>query len=128
MRKVLHFPKKKKNQGHRLLVDMARALKEHPQNENLWFLKGNTFYFLLQPQKAIDCYEKALDIKKDYYEAWNNMGLAYGELKQYQKAFDCYEKALDIKEDLHEAWNNMGIAYRKLEQPQKAIDCYEKSP
>ena len=68
------FSEEEKNQGHRLLVDMARALKEHPQNENLWFLKGNTFYFLLHYKKAIACYEKALAIKEGLHEACYNMG------------------------------------------------------
>ena len=64
--------------------------------------------------------KKALDIKKDYHEAWYNMGVAYGKLEQPKKAIDCYEKALDIKKDYHEAWDNMGITYIELEEYQKS--------
>ena len=78
-------------------------------------------------QKAIECFEKALAIKKYFHEACYNMGNAYDELGKHQKVIDCYEKALTIKADLHQAWNNMGNLYGKLGEYQKAIDCCEKA-
>jgi tetratricopeptide (TPR) repeat protein len=45
-------------------------------------------------KRAIECYEKAIAIKPDYYEAWNNMGNVYNKLGEYEKAFFSYTQSI----------------------------------
>jgi tetratricopeptide (TPR) repeat protein len=61
-------------------------------------------------EEAIASYDKALEIKPDYHEAWNNRGNALGDLGRLEEAIASYDKALEIKPDYHEAWYNRGIA------------------
>jgi Tfp pilus assembly protein PilF len=68
--------------------------------------------------KAIECYEKAIEIKPDKHEAFNNMGLAYSNKGDKDKAIECYQKAIEIKPDFHEAYVNLGfylIKFGKIE-------------
>ena len=51
---------------------------------------------------------KALEIKPDYAEAHNNLGLALASRGQVDEAIAHYRKALEIKPDYAEAHNNLG--------------------
>jgi tetratricopeptide (TPR) repeat protein len=69
---------------------------------------GNAYSFLGQKEKAIECYQKVIEIKPDDDKAWNNMGNATDDLGQKEKAIEYYQKAIEIKPDYEAAWNNMG--------------------
>jgi Flp pilus assembly protein TadD len=97
-------------------------------------LKINAFYNMGlacsnkgDKDKAIECYQKAIDIKPDEHKAFNNMGLAYADKGDKDKAIECYQKAIDIKPDEHKAFNNMGLAYADKGDKDKAIECYQKA-
>ncbi len=92
-----------------------------------YYNMGNAYGELGEYQKAINAYQKAIEIKLDMHEAYNNMGNAYNELKKYQKAINACQKAIEIKPDNHEAYNNMGNAYNGLKEYQKAINVYQKA-
>ena len=77
--------------------------------------------------QAIEAFQKAVEIKPDNHEAWNNMGVAYEKQSDYTKAIEAYQKAVEIKPDLHEAWTNMGLVYEKQGNYSKAIEAYQKA-
>ena len=57
-------------------------------------------------QSAIDYLDRALTIKPDYAEAYNNRGTALQELKRLEEALASYDQALRIKPNYAEAhWN-----------------------
>ena len=84
---------------------------------------GNSYYRLGQYNKAIKCYEKALE--DDNYgspgNTWFNMGLIYNQQKQYTMAIECYEKAMADKKyiSLPNIWNELTKAYNKTGQFEK---------
>ncbi len=80
-----------------------------------------------QYAKAIASYDKALEIKPDKDEAWNNRGNALDDLGRLEDAIASYDKALEIKPDYHEAWNNRGIALGNLGRLKEAIASYDKA-
>ena len=45
--------------------------------------KGNSYYDSKDFKKAIDCFDKALQIYPRYINALNNKGNAYSNLKEY---------------------------------------------
>ena len=58
-------------------------------------------------EEAIEAYNKALAIKPDYAEAYNNMGNALKEQGKLEEAIEAYNKALAIKPDYAEAIENL---------------------
>lgn len=52
-------------------------------------------------EEAIASYDKAIEIKPDYYRAWDNRGDVLRELEQYQEAVSSYSKALEVNPDYH---------------------------
>jgi tetratricopeptide (TPR) repeat protein len=74
-----------------------------------------------------ECYKKALAIKPDYIEAYNNMGASLKEQGKLEAAIEAYKKALAIKPDYAEAYNNMGIALQEQTKMEAAIEAYKKA-
>ena len=80
-----------------------------------------------QVDEAIAHYRKALEIKPDYAEAHNNLGVALAGRGQVDEAIAHYRKALEIKPDYAEAHNNLGIALAGRGQVDEAIAHYRKA-
>jgi tetratricopeptide (TPR) repeat protein len=45
-------------------------------------------------EDAIASYDKALELKPDLHEAWNNRGNALNDLGRWEEAIASYDKAL----------------------------------
>ncbi|MEA5614969.1 tetratricopeptide repeat protein, partial [Nodularia spumigena] len=59
-------------------------------------------------EEAVASYDRALEFKPDYHQAWNNRGYALRNLGRYEEAIASFDKALEIKPDYHQAWYNRG--------------------
>ena len=98
-----------------------------PERASLSNQKAILLHIERRYSEAIASYDKALEIKPDYHEAWNNRGIAFYYLQRYSEAIASYDKALEIKPDDHEAWNNRGIAFYYLQRYSEAIASYDKA-
>jgi superkiller protein 3 len=115
----------------RELVRIQTLIDEDEQTEEqkaeLFFEQALLYRYAEQYAKAIASYDKALEIKPDYHDAWYNRGIALGNLGRWEEAIASYDKALEIKPDDHEAWYNRGIALRNLGRLEEAIASYDKA-
>jgi Flp pilus assembly protein TadD len=67
--------------------------------------------------EAIEASQKALELKPDYPEAWNNIGAAYNSLGQFEKGAAACEQALRLNPGFTLARNNLNYAREKLTPP-----------
>lgn len=77
---------------------------------------GNAYDEKLEHDKAIKCYNRAIEIDPNYIKPWNNMGVAYINKKEYDKAIECYKKALEIDPNDIGALRNIGYMSIILER------------
>ena len=49
--------------------------------------------------EAIACYKRAIALKPDYHEAYNNLGNALKSRGRFEEAKACYQKALELKDN-----------------------------
>ncbi len=68
---------------------------------NIWLRLGNT-------EKAIDCYEKALSINKNYAPAYNNLGNCYLKKERIDDAEQAYLQAIRHNPNFTDAHFNYG--------------------
>jgi tetratricopeptide (TPR) repeat protein len=120
-----------------VLAQNQAALKE-PSRAWVHMGLGNVSIRLGEYKKAIEFYEKALDIyhmigdARGEGNALGNMGNVSIRLGERDKALDVYEKALELYHRIGDAsgegkvLGNMGIAYADLGEYKKAIGYYEK--
>jgi predicted O-linked N-acetylglucosamine transferase (SPINDLY family) len=80
-----------------------------------------------QPNAAVKSYEKALTIKPDYTDAYNNLGIVLNTLGQFDGAINSYEKAIAIKPDFAEAHSNLGDLLSNLKRLNEALVSFERA-
>lgn len=79
------------------------------------------------PEQAISCWHKALQINPNYADAYYNLGNLFNELKQFKEAEAPYRQALRIKPDYAEAYNNLGVILNEIKRFPEARAAYRKA-
>ncbi|NER32036.1 MAG: tetratricopeptide repeat protein, partial [Symploca sp. SIO1C4] len=57
-------------------------------------------------ERAIANFEKATQLKPDYFQAYYHQGIVLGYLGRIEEAIASYSKATQLKPDYLEAWYN----------------------
>ena len=91
------------------------------------FYTGLTDQDIGKYKQAIKHYTKAIALKPDYAEAYNNRGAAKYSLDQHVEAIKDYDQAIRLKSNFAEAYNNRGAAKNSLGQHVDAIADYNHS-
>jgi tetratricopeptide (TPR) repeat protein len=124
----------------RYMMDNCEALKEKiasndKQNEKSYsdnreavalYTKGVDEAQKGNYKKAVENYEKAVEIDPEFAFAWDNMGLAFRKLEDYDKALAAYNKSLEIDPYGLMPLQNIAIVYRYKKEYDKAIEAYER--
>jgi len=95
-------------------------------NHKAWLEQGNKLFDSEHYEKAMADYDKAIQIKPDYYEAWFNRGLVLYELGHYQETLASYDKAIQFKPDYYNAWfNRAALLANEFNHYKKALVNYD---
>jgi tetratricopeptide (TPR) repeat protein len=81
------------------------------------FLAGITYMELQDSNKAIHHFQRAVQQKPEFGEAWNNLGQVYASNQQRDKAVQAFERALEIQTYLTPEYPAYNLA--RLYQRQK---------
>ena len=73
-----------------------------------WYKKGYEFGEVGEYKKALECYDKALEMDPNFIMAWISKGNMFRELGKPEEAVECYDKALEINPHSSDALNNKG--------------------
>jgi tetratricopeptide (TPR) repeat protein len=60
------------------------------------YKKGLTLYAQGRYEKALDCFEYAIDNKFDFWQSYQMVGYCYFELRERDSALEAFEKSLEI--------------------------------
>ena len=95
------------------------------------FNQGVARYELGYLESALDCYDKVIEIKPDFHEAWINRSQVLDRLGRYQEATTNYYTAIALqsgnKKVLLDHWYNLGCELVNLGQHEEAIAAYNKA-
>ncbi|AFY31115.1 CHAT domain-containing protein [Calothrix sp. PCC 7507] len=92
-----------------------------------WFDLGVKQTMIGDFEGAISSYDKALEIKPGYYEAWYLRGYALSNLKRNEEAIASFDKVLAIQPDYYAAWNRKGAALDHLKRYEDAIASFDQA-
>ena len=110
-----------------------------PRNEEAYTNLGNTYQFLGEHQKALECYDNALTTalvrgeKAKEAEAYKNMANTLQALGEHQKALECYDMVLTTaimngdKAKEVEAYTDMANTLQALGKHEKALECHDEA-
>ena len=89
--------------------------------------RGNDRNFQLKIDEAMSCYRKAIALKPDYVDAYNNMGSLLTDQNKLEEAIVYFREALTFRHDSAEIYYNLGLALKRNDELNEAIGCYQKA-
>jgi tetratricopeptide (TPR) repeat protein len=102
------------------------VVKKHPQVAVGHYNMGNIY---MNDQRnypaAIEAYQKAIQARPDYADAWTNLGVSLQYLSNYREAINALLVAVRLNPGHVEAHNNLGVGYEKIEKTDSAIYHYQ---
>ena len=91
-----------------------------------WFSAGYLYREEDRIEESLSAYDKAINLKPDYAEAYAARGTMKSLLDRRESAVDDYNEAIRLKPDFAEIYNNRGFERTRLGQYELAInDCNE---
>ncbi|MEJ2252209.1 MAG: tetratricopeptide repeat protein [Candidatus Lokiarchaeota archaeon] len=115
---------------------LEKEITINPSNnilKNLFIDLLLSYGFLLsdeyQPNydKAIQIFNRIINLNPKSHRAYYNLGMIYFELKQFKKSLKFYKKALKLKPDYKYAHYNIGLLFESKNKFKKALKNYEKA-
>lgn len=100
-----------------------------PRDEAAEYVKVGLQKMKHQPdyKAAITNFTYAIDIEKNYMEAYYYRGISKLEIKDYKSALDDFTKAIKLLPENPKAFNNRGYAYAELGMFQEALKDFSKA-
>lgn len=108
------------------VTQFALAARLDPKNARIQQELAMAYRDLGKYREAEQHFKKALTLKPDFPDAWNNLATLYLLTKQWDKAIRCTQKAVaSVNYGTPQfAYNNMGLAYYNQGEYQKAVDSF----
>ena len=106
----------------------GKALSEQfPSNAFIPNILGAVHAALGDNEAAVSSYNKAIEIKPDYAEPYNNLGTAFIKTKQYKEAIFRFRKAIILNPGYALAYSNKGISLNELTMYEDALVVFSRA-
>jgi len=100
-----------------------RRLHQAEENND----RGVMLYYRRELSGAEAQFKKAIDIRPDFYEAYNNLGLAVSDQGRREEAVAAFKKAVELSPEAPEAYNNLGCLYKGKKDYQQAVEYFNQA-
>lgn len=94
---------------------------------NAMLAKGQAFLDANEPERALACFDQALELVPNDAEALVKRGSALEQLKRLEEAIECYDRAIAADEGMTVAYLHKGAVFNQLERFNEALECYEQA-
>lgn len=112
----LAYPNFEKNKisMERKLILYSELIAAHPEEAENYFLRGNIYADYRMSGKAMEDYNRALELKPDWAEVYNNRGILFFDTGQWEAARADFKKAEELDQNFEEAHLNLTLVLKKL--------------
>ncbi len=108
------------------IATLEGIVAREPDNRNAWVQLGNNFFGSDQPIKAIEAYEKALELGPDDPDVITDQGTMFRSVGWYDRAISNFQRAAELDPNHLQSRYNMGVVYRyDLQDFPRAIEAWE---
>ena len=97
---------------------------DNDQAARAWLSVG---YLLENVEESISVYDRAISLKSDFVEAYNNRGNAKQKQGQYEDALADYDEAIRLRPDYAKAYHNRGAAKDALDRIDEARQDFKNA-
>ena len=106
---------------------MDLSIKKDKSDPDAYFIKGMTFNYLRQLEKAVGSFKKAIELDSSNTNYYSGLGDSYLNLKKYGKALKSYITATEKTEPIERPFAMIPQMYAELNLPKKALVAFYKS-
>ncbi|MFC2102318.1 tetratricopeptide repeat protein [Bacteroidota bacterium] len=110
-----------------IYAERSYSVKEDLRTANEWYFIGLINYQKKIYNKAIEAFKEAIKLKKDFQDAYKDLGNTYCDIGKFDEAIKCYENVISLNPLSFKAYNNLGIAYTSKEEYDNALEFFKKS-
>ena len=76
------------------IQELEKRATQDPDDEAIWRELGNAYFDRDQYLKAIDAYQRSLEIGPGNANVWTDMGIMYRRIGEFRKAIDAFDMAV----------------------------------
>jgi Flp pilus assembly protein TadD len=91
------------------------------------FNSGVAFYNRKEFSKAIQAYQKVIEMDPTYVEAYNNLGIVYQTMGDVERAFGAYQKSTEVNPRYEKGYNNLGLLFLLQGRYEEAREAFQKA-
>jgi len=91
------------------------------------FNLGVAYYSQREYLKAIQAYQRVIELDPTYGEAYNNQGIIYQEVGDFDRAFQAYQKSIEVNPRYEKAYNNLGILLLLKDRYEESREAFQKA-
>jgi len=113
--------------GQTLAERKAAITEEWLASAEGLYWQGMHYFWVEDYEKALSCFEDAVEKNQQHAEAWFYVGYCKNKLGSYSKAIEAYEQAIRIDPDHAKAHHNLGVIYGNLGLYSEAIEAYKQA-
>jgi Flp pilus assembly protein TadD len=118
---------KGKISGEKLTAIGESQIDDYENTAEYWFYRGVAYGELGMYREMIEANKRAIQIKPDMAEAYNNLGVAYDGSGMYREAIEAQKQAIQIKPDFAKALYNLGLVYGRLSIYPEAVATFKQA-
>lgn len=120
---------KTKDEEMKRSIELMRKLEtlDLTLTPSVYIERGNIYLGQDNLEKAIDSFNKAIELKTDNFEAYFNRGRAYHKMGKFDEAINDFMKVAEIKPKNHASYANIGVCFRAKQEYEKSIQNLTKA-
>ena len=105
------------------------AAKEDSQlsKAKQFYLLGREHYQKNEYAEAVNAFEKAIELKPDYYEGYSSLGVVYSLLGEDELGISLINEAIKLTPSISYLHNNLGYALLKQGRNAEAASAFERA-
>lgn len=92
----------------------------------IFFHLGKESFYNNDYGNATSNFQKAIELNRNYEEAYHNLGIIHYKKREYQEAISSFQKAVQINKNYEKAHYSLGLLYYELKDYDKAIASLKK--
>ncbi|MCJ7727920.1 MAG: tetratricopeptide repeat protein [Actinobacteria bacterium] len=104
----------------------TEAISEAPSNPIFYFYRGASFDKIGDTDKALEDYQKSVELKPDFALPIASIGKIYAKKKDFDNAIEFYKKAVELGDQDVITYYNYGVCLMNLGKNTQAKDIFEK--
>ena len=97
------------DETHQALINLEAEVTANPTNFQAWTRLGNLYFDTNQPQKAIEAYNKSLELHTGDANILTDLGVMYRRTQQPDKAIASFDRAIAADPTHQQSRFNKGI-------------------